>query len=234
MEIFVAKSGTETGPFTEAQIKPMLDSGMLDLKDSVWHKELTEWIPVYQFLGVRPPMPNAAEASKTTHVAEPVSVKPKLRSGDPAPFGRRLCAHLIDLMACSTLTLLFGVIVIIVIGGTLGKTGLFDSSSAPIMTIGVFIMVAGYVAVLVVPSWLYHSLWESSARQASIGKLACGLVVTDIEGNRLTFSRASKRSMGKASSQVLGAFGLIFLTCLWSSRRQCLHDIRAQCVVVVK
>lgn len=35
----------------------MLESGMVGLSDSVWHKGLPEWIPVYQFLEKRPPVP---------------------------------------------------------------------------------------------------------------------------------------------------------------------------------
>jgi hypothetical protein len=57
MEIYIVKSGKETGPFTKEQITPMLDSGMVALTDLLWHEGLAGWIPVHQFLGVRPPLP---------------------------------------------------------------------------------------------------------------------------------------------------------------------------------
>lgn len=56
LEIHIAKSGRESGSFTEAQIQPMLESVMLEPTDFVWHKELEHRIPAYQFLGLRPPV----------------------------------------------------------------------------------------------------------------------------------------------------------------------------------
>lgn len=57
MEIYIAKSGKEAGPFTKEQVAGMLDSGMVARGDSVWHEGLPAWIPVHEFLGVRPPVP---------------------------------------------------------------------------------------------------------------------------------------------------------------------------------
>src|SRR6478752_3968098 len=59
MEIYVAKSGKESGPFTKEQLASMLESDMVAKGDLVWHEGLPEWIPVHQFLGVRPPVPAA-------------------------------------------------------------------------------------------------------------------------------------------------------------------------------
>lgn len=66
-EIYIAKGGRESGPFTPEQLPSMLDSGMLCLTDSVWHQDLPSWIPVHQFLNVRPPVPEAM-------VADPLAV----------------------------------------------------------------------------------------------------------------------------------------------------------------
>jgi hypothetical protein len=55
MEIYIAKSGKEAGPFTKEGIASMLDSGMVTLTDLVWHKDLPDWIPVHEFLKDRPP-----------------------------------------------------------------------------------------------------------------------------------------------------------------------------------
>jgi uncharacterized RDD family membrane protein YckC len=234
MEIFITKSGAEAGPFTEDQIKPMLDSGMLSPADLIWHKDLTEWTPLYQYLGIRPPIP-VVPAQPHPH-ARQAAAKKEVGSGDAAPFGRRLCAHLIDLLTCSVLTLAFGFVVFVVFGGIWATLNPDDSSSphnSTRLVIEMTLFTIIYFSVLIIPTWLYHALSEKSANQATMGKLACGLIVTDMEGNRINFARASKRALGKAASLLLG-FGLIFLTSLFSRKGQCLHDLRAGCKVVVK
>ena len=73
---------------------------------------------------------------------------------------------------------------------------------------------------------------ESSPKQATVGKLACGLVVTDLSGQRLTFGKASGRYFAMIPSALI--LGIGFLMCLWTERKQCLHDIMAGCLVVTK
>jgi uncharacterized RDD family membrane protein YckC len=47
--------------------------------------------------------------------------------------------------------------------------------------------------VLVFVRWMYFAGLESSHRQATIGKRAIGIVVTDMHGKRISFSTASVR-----------------------------------------
>jgi len=58
-------------------------------------------------------------------------------------------------------------------------------------TIGLYTFVIGL---------LYFPLLESSRLRATLGKLACGLVVVDEDGRQLSFSRAFGRTLGKAVS----------------------------------
>lgn len=80
--------------------------------------------------------------------------------------------------------------------------------------------------------WLYFASFESSSWQATPGKRIMGLVVTDIEGRRVTFARASGRFWGKLLSQFLLFFG--FVMAGFTQRKQALHDILAGCLVVRK
>lgn len=48
----------------------------------------------------------------------------------------------------------------------------------------------------IVSSWLYYAFFESSTKQATPGKLACGFVVTDMNGNRVSFGKATGRYFG--------------------------------------
>ena len=46
-------------------------------------------------------------------------------------------------------------------------------------------------------SWVNHVLMESSAKQATLGKMAIGIVVTGLNGNRISFDRTTIRHFGK-------------------------------------
>ena len=80
--------------------------------------------------------------------------------------------------------------------------------------------------------WLYFALQESSPKQATIGKATIGIIVTDSSGKRLSFYRASGRHFGKLVSTITLGFG--FLMASFTKRKQALHDIMFDCLVVVK
>lgn len=71
--------------------------------------------------------------------------------------------------------------------------------------------------------WLYSALMESSRWQATLGKRALGLKVTDVNGVRLFFGRASARFFSKFLST--STLGIGFLMVAWTKNKQCLHDI---------
>ena len=81
-------------------------------------------------------------------------------------------------------------------------------------------------------SWLYEALLVSSSYQATLGKMALGIVVTDMQGRRISFLRATGRYFGKSVS---GMFMLIgYLIQPFTEKRQTLHDIMAGCLVLQK
>ena len=76
----------------------------------------------------------------------------------------------------------------------------------------------------------YYALMESSANQATVGKMALGIRVTDLAGNRLTFGRATARHFGKIISGL--TLGIGYLMVAFTPSKQALHDIMAGCLVV--
>lgn len=89
----------------------------------------------------------------------------------------------------------------------------------------------GRVALLrFVINWLYYALFESSAWQATIGKKALGLTVTDIEGRRIGFGRATGRFFAKILSTIILFIGFIMIG--FTSKKQGLHDIVAGTLVL--
>ena len=88
-------------------------------------------------------------------------------------------------------------------------------------------------------SWLYWAAMESSLWQATIGKRAVGVYVTDLAGNRVTFGRASGRFFaGRGLGAIPSIGGLYFLvSCIMAGvteRKQALHDMIASCLVMRK
>jgi uncharacterized RDD family membrane protein YckC len=57
--------------------------------------------------------------------------------------------------------------------------------------------------------WLYYAFMEASSRQGTLGKMAMGLAVTDLEGRKLSFARASGRFLGKGVANVLAGVVLL-------------------------
>jgi uncharacterized RDD family membrane protein YckC len=85
-------------------------------------------------------------------------------------------------------------------------------------------------AVIVVLNWLYFAALESSARQATIGKMALGLTVTDTEGRRISFLRATGRYFAKILSGLILLIGFIMVA--FTERKQGLHDMLASTLVL--
>ena len=81
-------------------------------------------------------------------------------------------------------------------------------------------------------SWLYYALMESGPRQGTIGKMALGLTVTDMDGARINFATASLRYFGKIISGAILMLGYIMAGL--TLKKQALHDIIANTLVLRK
>jgi uncharacterized RDD family membrane protein YckC len=93
---------------------------------------------------------------------------------------------------------------------------------------------AGFVmyALQIVIVWLYYALQECSPVQATLGKRAMGIKVTDDYGRRIGFGRATGRYFGKIISGII--FNIGFLLAGWTARKQALHDMLAGTLVVFR
>lgn len=88
-----------------------------------------------------------------------------------------------------------------------------------------------FLSQLAIP-WLYYALMESSAKQATLGKMALGIQVVDLSGHRISFLRATGRFFGQFVSSMIFCIG--YLMVAFTRRKQALHDIMAGCLVVNK
>lgn len=89
---------------------------------------------------------------------------------------------------------------------------------------------ANLVGIVIV--WLYYAVMESSSKQATIGKMALGIVVADVSGNRVSFGRATGRHFAKFVSFLTLFIG--FIMAGFTEKKQALHDMIAGCLVIRK
>lgn len=84
----------------------------------------------------------------------------------------------------------------------------------------------------VVIGWLYGALFESGKWQATPGKKVLGLQVTDLNGQRISFGRATGRHFAK---WITGCtLGIGYLMIIWTERKQALHDKIAGTLVLIR
>ena len=138
-----------------------------------------------------------------------------------ASFGKRFLAALLDGVILMIISILVGFVLGLILGILLG-----NSDSAKV-TAGLVSNIAGIVI-----GWLYYAKQESSPKQATIGKDALGIVVTDLEGKRISFTKATVRHFSKILSGLILLIGYIMAD--FTEKKQGLHDMIAGTLVVNK
>jgi uncharacterized RDD family membrane protein YckC len=79
---------------------------------------------------------------------------------------------------------------------------------------------------------LYFTFFESSKFQATPGKMVLGIIVTDLQSKPVSFARALGRNLGKILSKLILYIG--FIMAGLTAKKQALHDMLADCLVVMK
>jgi uncharacterized RDD family membrane protein YckC len=138
-------------------------------------------------------------------------------------FWIRVVAAIIDAIVVRVVAwpigMLFG------LGGLAGSLGGFPHGA------GLHLLGGGVVAVVVIfGSWLYEAFMLSSTYQATLGKMIFGMKVTDLNGHRISFGRATGRHFGKWLSSMILGIGYIMVG--FTDRKQGLHDMLAGTLVM--
>jgi uncharacterized RDD family membrane protein YckC/Tfp pilus assembly major pilin PilA len=141
----------------------------------------------------------------------PAEALPAGKAARYAGFWRRVAASVIDSIV------LIGVLTVVVFALTLA--GVAEQTVERIN------LLASSVGC-----WLYYALMHSSSQQATVGKRAIGIKVTDLQGERIGFWRATGRYFATILSSL--TLGIGFVMAGFTQRRQALHDIVAGTLVV--
>ena len=134
-----------------------------------------------------------------------------------AGFWKRFAAIVIDSVVLVAVSALLGWIAGTLYGETAGS---YSEKTAEAI---------GHVVGIMV-WWIYYASLESSARQATLGKLALRIKVVDPQGGRISFGRATGRHFAKVVSGLILMIG--YLMAGFTAKKQALHDMMAGCLVV--
>ena len=154
-------------------------------------------------------------------VAAPINV-PQPTGGRHAGFWIRLGAYLIDLIIL--------MVVAVIIGAVLGISIFTGSSNYYSSGASEGFLVLFYLIFIII-IWLYFSIQESSPAQATLGKRAVNVKVTDLEGNRIGFGKATVRTIVRFIP-LIGPLGCLAIG--FSDNKQGLHDWAAGTYVIYK
>lgn len=190
--------GQEAGPYTQRELMDMeIDADTLVLsplaKDWQYAVDLPEFRGYFESIGIYAPT-----------------------QANMAGFWWRLVAYIIDyIIQIILLLVLFTIIAVIVVaaGGTIN----IDILTSTKMNDRLLTNLIGAAFNI-----LYHSICESTRLRGSFGKLALRISVVDANGQKLRFTQAFSRNLGKMGSSLV--FGIGFLSVLWNDHRQAWHD----------
>jgi uncharacterized RDD family membrane protein YckC/Tfp pilus assembly protein PilE len=149
--------------------------------------------------------------------ATPAGAPATAATGVYAGFWKRFAAFILDYIIVVVLAMMAGAVIGLVYG--IGAGAPTDDAASGLGAIAGFLV-----------WWLYYALMESSARQATLGKMALSIRVVDGQGNAISFGRATGRNLAKLLSGMILMIG--YLMAGFTSRKQALHDIVAGCLVV--
>jgi len=203
----IERNGQQYGPFSADQIIEMLQSGQLSVSDNCWHEGMPEWNSLGSVFNLStivtsPPVP--------THPRVKVAVKYHFST-----FGDRMGAYIIDYLIFNILMWTMLIVAAFCVDAMFGMS---DS-------LWTLMLMSSALCL-----WLYYAFFEASQMQGTPGKRACCLVVCDMNGQRITFWKATGRYFGKFISFL--TLGIGFLMCNFTKKHQCLHDMMSGCQVL--
>ncbi len=135
-----------------------------------------------------------------------------------AGFWKRFFAYLIDVIVFA---ILIAIIFFTVFSSNIELASLNDESSDKVLLL---------YSLYYLLWWLYFSIQESSSAQATLGKRALGIKVTDLDGQQISFIHATGRQWAGILSSL--SFSIGYLLAAFTGKKQALHDMIAKTLVV--
>ncbi|MCX5689089.1 MAG: RDD family protein [Planctomycetota bacterium] len=234
---------TQHGPVDAATMQQLIADGIVTASTLVWREGFSAWVgagsvlelatqiqaasqaPVQATAGPQSPSPTAADRP----AAPPTQAGPVRRITEPdldqrfyAGFLRRVVAFLIDGFLSSTLAGIAAVVILLLAGAL----------AVVFAPLGIALGIVGPYVVALLCSAAYYILQECGQSQATFGKRALGMKILTRDGSRITLGLALGRYLVKMLLTISLTGGIGFLIMFFTKRRQTLHDLVVDTVVI--
>lgn len=229
-------------PVSLQGLQDLIRAGTIQRQDRVWTQGLDNWTPAGNVPALASFFMNPVSAQPV--IPTPMPVQPPIPMAGPLPtpppdamlqyqtppwayaqyvhyagFWRRFAAYIVD----GVLLWIVQSISMLMIGVN-PLTPTFNHTSPAYHPMLFPVQISGYAI-----AWLYCALMESSSLQGTVGKLVLDIKVTDLDGNRISFGRATGRHFAKIISSIILCIG--YMMAGWTERKQALHDMMANTLV---
>ncbi|MGF6496070.1 putative RDD family membrane protein YckC [Luteibacter sp. 621] len=232
MQVWIGRNGERFGPYPDDEIRQWLRDGTCRPEELGWYEGMTDWRPLGElFPEDRPatPPPGAAAPPPPPPREQPfMGITENTVAPEYAGFWLRFGAWVIDYI----LITIPSTFIAMAMGFQHAITTFFaqmETNQSAAMTAYLDeVRPIAYVVLLI--GFVYYVLFESSKWQATPGKLAVGIRVTDTAGQRLTAGRAAGRNLIRLANAVpfLSILPMVFyITAAFSERKQGIHDMLA-------
>lgn len=234
-EWYYVEKGEQRGPVDHHTLVGRIGRGELGADTLVWRDGMADWNPARSVAALSAPAAGIRDAGGPGLAAAPHAVA-GIESGgfDPfsqehygtiavtyAGFWKRFAAVLLD-----GFILWIPQYILQMIVAMIWMTFNGDSDNpASIFLMAMFSWQVSFGLQLA-----YFSFFESGSWQATPGKKILKIKVTDADGRRVTLARAFGRNAGKLLSSLV--LGIGYIMAGFTERKQALHDIMANCLVV--
>ncbi|MBW8824035.1 MAG: RDD family protein [Xanthomonadales bacterium] len=252
---YADRQGQQRGPVQSQDLLGLRDAGQIDMDTLVWRNGMANWQAFATIANEVLPQPAEVASAPAPAVAPVVDgsysmydtatpiARKDVQANDPyaapraqvgsgtgvqqdghvvyAGFWKRVAAAIIDTFAIGIpVAILIGIVAAIF--GIQNNFGRGFGSTNPGMT------VVSWLLQAVVFAWFY----SSASMMATPGKLAIGIKVVRSDGETLTFLRGFGRYFAYMLSGLM--IGIGYLMAAFTDRKQALHDMICDTVVVDK
>lgn len=232
MQVWIGRNGERFGPYTDDEIRQWLRDGTCRPDELGWYDGMVDWRPLGELFpderpsiadGVPPMPPSPPPFMGVTDVAAPEYAGFWLR------FGAWVIDYLILIVPFTAISLGMGLSTIATAFLEQMKTdqvAAFQAYAAAMLPITYVLMVIGYV---------YYTLFEASKWQATPGKMAVGIRVTDTDGQRISLARSAGRNAVRLTNVLRFPVPLpmiCYVVAAFTQRKQGVHDLLARTYVL--
>jgi uncharacterized RDD family membrane protein YckC len=236
------------GPVDAGELAVLHNKGLLTAEMLVWREGMSGWKPWSEMVrdviaGGAPEDPRAEAMARAAEIAPNDGAYRPYAVAEPSPyappqarvaehgdvvldghvvyagFWKRVAASVID----SVLLGIVGAVIGGIIGFAIGVGMELAGNPALDILVNLFSIVLGAV---------YYAWMHSSEQQASLGKMAVGIKVVRTSGERISFARGFGRHFASILSALI--LGIGFLMAAFTGRKQALHDMVCDTLVVDK